>query len=198
MTTQTITTTKSPKVKLTKAMRDEFVDAVLAGIKADLDTDAIRKMATEEAVSKLPAAVRTVYDNIDTRYFVTHSSVYFPSVTREVRNKQGWPQSVALGSVSVPGYNFKPSAALMQKAQKLMQAAADKLDEKDRMRERLTAMAGACKNTEELEEMFPALTKYIPKPVVVPRSMVPMVQIKDTMKELRRLGVPPKQEAVTA
>lgn len=186
------------KIKLTKAMRDGFVIAVLNDIDSGLDLDAINKLVMQEALAALPPAVLALYQDEKTRQYVQqvstgHTTVYRATKPGEFRRYVNSP------NVWVPGPgNYSASEKTMEKVKKILQAHADKMDEKEAMGERLTAMAGACKNTEELEDMFPLLTKYIPKPVIVPRSMVPAVQIKDTMKDLRRLGVPPKAVAVAA
>lgn len=191
-------TTKTPKIKLTKDMRLGFVTAVLADIKADLDTDTIRDLTMAEAVKALPDAVRKIYLDNETMQFVVKTNVAFDSAVRRstIHPKYGHAVSRFLSApyILVPGVqgDFRPSDALKAKVKKLMAEAAAKMDEKEALQERLTAMAGSCNNVEELEDMFPLLAKYIPKPVIVPKSMVPAVLIKDTMKELRRLGVPPK------
>jgi len=196
--------TTTPKIKLTKAMRGEFVASVLADIKDKIDHDAIIKMVTDEALAALPKNIRALWEDIATRRFVAITSVHLASLRRSRPTYRGPKDTyhepyVYIGSVQVPGYQgWEPSLKLKDRVLKMQQDLEAVLDAKEDLAERLPAMVATCKTVDDLEDMFPLLTKYIPKPVVVPRALVPAVQIKDTMAQLRKLGVPPKVEAVAA
>lgn len=192
-----MTSTTTPKVKLTKTMRDTFVAAVLKDIDTRLDTDTISKLVMDEAIAALPPAVRKIYQDPATQYYVYLGYAHLSGVRRKDGiNAKGHRVSRSLtpSSISVPACrgSYSVSEKTQARITKILQDCADRMDEKEAMQERLTAMAGACNNVAELEDMFPLLAKYIPKPVIVPKSMVPAVQIKDTMAQLRKLGVPPK------
>ena len=197
-------TTKTPKTKLTKAMREEFVHAVLAGINTKLPDDEIRKFVKEYALRALPADVRKLYEHPDTSAYVNSVQYHFEGLRhQQVHEDTKGRKHTAYGyyysiAVQVPGNSHTVPPALKAKVLKIQQECLCKMIDKEKLQERLPAMAAACNNVEELEDMFPALASYIPKPVVVSKSMVPAVLIKDTMKELRRLGVPPKVQAAVA
>lgn len=176
---------------LTQAMREEFVNNVTGAIVTKIDEEPLRKAMQEEALAQLPAKVREIYENPALRPYLRLTTIYTPAIYRARNPKTHASRSVSFTSVVVYGReDFQISAKLTARIKAAMQASADKLDAKEAMHEKLTAMVRACKNTGDLEEMFPSLVEHIPERAKKVSSNVPAVLIRDTVQELRKLGVP--------
>ena len=187
------------KMLLNKAMRVEFVNKVMSDVKTDVDEKPLHDAVMAEAIAALPEAVKSLYLDPKTAPYIKTQQVSFAGLYFERPNyhREYYRPYASVESRMVPsGYDdgvkhFEPSEKLKKLAASIQREGVDKVLAKDSLRIRMEQMVATCKTREALEEMFPELTKYIPKPAAKGlSSQVPAVAIKDFMKELSQLGVP--------
>lgn len=189
-------------MKITKAFRTSFVNAILRDIKTGLDNELIAKLTQAEALKALPPEILDCWNIQALRPHVAVRIVNFDRYYRTdfIPLNSFDSRYLSAGNVVVPSDGtFVPSTKLCDKVTAMLKEQGDRLTAKASMEKRLTAMAATCNKREALVAMFPDLLKYIPPADSVAVAYpVPAIIMKDFMHELKQMGIPAKKEAVPA
>lgn len=190
-------------MKLTKAIRESFVNSIMDDIKTGVDSAKIIELTMAEAMTELPQAIVDLWNDPDTKQYVRTDNIEFDYVRRTFSVQKGtfWinPSTCIYSpQPKIPcNAKFRPSTVLKAKVHKLLMEEEARQCAKQSMGERLTAMAAPCKTKEQLAAIFPDLMQYLPEPEPVTYP-VPTIVTADFMAELKKLGVPAKKTVAVA
>lgn len=141
-------------MKLNNMIRDAFVRSAMNDVPSKADnSEQIRKLVLDDMVSKLPAPVRSLWENKDHQHWLKTDFNSYGGV-----------------SVSYPcaqRYNSwnKPKLSLVVQAQvNLLEAEATKDKEtRSALEAKIKAAAYGCKTRKQLVELLPEFEKYLPE-----------------------------------
>lgn len=153
--------------RLTKDMRNDFVNAVMKDVPTvDYDTQA-HELAQQAVFDASPPEVKALYDLGEKgRVFLETVYVYMPGALENV-------QLCASPAFAYNGFADQCPEAWEQIKQ-IEKLAAAQADQHKALRAHLTGVAASCHSVEKLRELLPEFEKYMPE-AIVPTKNLPAV-----------------------
>ena len=171
-------------MKLTKAQREEFVDAVMADVPSVDHDEIIRAFLVKEALSLLPAPVRKMWNGPHASYIHT-STVTVSGYNGEGKDKTWHSASAVVPLNQIEGEYMK----LVTSAQPAFQAWMDDVDARRALEHQLRYTVSGCATREQLLAALPDFEKYLPEPTEAPSRMVPALATS-LIEQLTSAGFP--------
>lgn len=144
-------------MKLTNYMRDAYVNAILADTPAiDLNaiTDEVHKIAIDDALTRVPEAIRKLWASNETRPYVSSAMIGFNSRTFGY----GFFGCYVPCANNLEDLSAKAKAKITALGEKAAQASAHR----EELRQKLRAAAYGCTTRKQLAELMPEFEKYLP------------------------------------
>lgn len=169
-------------MRLTKALREVFVDAVIADIPRIDYNEIVKARMYDDIQEFAPGPVVQLFNNPDTRHYVIGTNQFRPESSDEL----GWNDRLDW-HVTLNEYVPSPKA----KADFKIIAISHEEQVKDIKRIRLTlsGIAKSCNTSEALLKKLPEFAKYLPKDVEASTNLPAVANLS---AELIRLGWPKK------
>lgn len=160
-------------MKLTVSIRQAFVSSALADVpKVDYPEKA-RNLLMKAAYDALPLKVRELYDQPNTRPFV--STHYMSLHNNRIRGLQG-----VLGSVTLPGpqhWDFLTDNDV-RKLEEIVQLNQKQNETLTALKTKLLGVANSCTTRKALADLLPEFEKYLPaEPSPADRKLPAIVNV---------------------
>jgi|GEM_PF-1598848 len=167
-------------MKLTNTIRDSFVRAAMNDVPQVDYQESIRKLLLDDAVSQLPAAVRTLWKSDSTRRYV--GTFWYGS---------RWSGSGA----QLPGIEsvFKVSAEVANKAAELARAEKEQEGIRASLKSQLKSAAHSVTTRKALAALLPEFEKYLPADEAAACKTLPVVQ--NIVADFAKAGWPKGKKA---
>lgn len=161
-------------MRLTNAMRDSFVDAVMADVPKVDYRDLVEKLVRKEGESHLPEVVRKALKDPVLSQYIEQKYIYVP---------EGYGR--VYGHMPAE-WSLKPRALETIESYKALGVEQDK--KRKEIRNNIHAIACSCSTVEKLRQKLPEFAKYIPKPPKPQIKELPM--ITTLVADLSKMGWP--------
>ena len=139
-------------MRLTNYMRDAFVKAVMNDVPQIDYSQIAHKVAQDYLVECMPPKVRAVYDDSQTRHYLTTTHTYFP----------GTINNASMRGVGDDCYWWKETPDLRDKISEIAQQLGDQTVRLGELESKINAVAYACTTREALAKAPPEFEKYLP------------------------------------
>ena len=141
-------------MRLTNTIRDAFVRAAMHDVPKEMDhSEEIRKIVLNDFLTKLPAKVKAVYDDIETRHWIKTDYNNYGGVS------VSYPTSESRSSWNAP--KLTPSA------QKKVDELKEKSESNEKIRKTLESklhqVAYSVTTRKQLVDALPEFEKYLPE-----------------------------------
>ena len=169
-------------MKLTRTDKDAFISAVIQDIPKVDYQEQYRALLQEDAIAQLPAKIQAIARDKELRHFLRTGVIW----------GRGNMSSVAV--YEGHGTNFKPTPAVSEKVDQLIQLRREQGQRLEDMRLKLNAAIAPCATLKMALERLPEFAKYLPE---AREKSVYLPSIANLVADLSTLGWPKDQAKAT-
>lgn len=156
-------------MRLTNALRDRILSAVMADLpKVDYEEE-LRVFLQKDAKDKLPVELKNAIELNPTAEIYLGDSFIHPF------------RCVGFGGVRVMNKHYAPDVSEGSEAKRIHDLHEKQRDQRNKLRAQIEGVLGQCKTTQDFVKVFPQFDGYIPKTEAAVITNLPAAQVVEEM-----------------